>query len=25
LLLAGLTITCWVIGGAHFCTRDFKA
>lgn len=25
LLLAGLTVTCWIVGAAHFCTRDFKA
>lgn len=25
LLLVGATLTCWVIGAAEFCTRDFKA
>lgn len=25
LLLGGATLTCWIIGATHFCTRDFKA
>ncbi len=25
ILLAGATLTCWVIGATQFCTRDFKA
>ena len=25
LLIAGLSATCWTIGAAYFCTRDFKS